>query len=44
MKQSLNNTYQAITLFEQYFFPSESNTLSRHKMQIFLILKICNSK
>ena len=35
MKQSLNNTYQAITLLEQYFFPSESNALSTHEIQIF---------
>ena len=25
MQQSPNNSYQAITLLEEYFFPSESN-------------------
>ena len=34
-EQSPNNTYQAIALLEQYFSPSESNTLSTHKIQIF---------
>ena len=43
MEQSLNNTYQAIALLEQYFFLSESNALSTHKIQIFsIVLKICN--
>ena len=32
---SLNDTYQAIALLEQYFSPSESNALSTHKIQIF---------
>ena len=35
MEQNPNNSYQAIDLLEQYFFPSESNTLSTHKIQIF---------
>ena len=35
MEQSPNNTYQAISLFEQYFFPLESNVLSTHEIQIF---------
>ena len=44
MEQSPNNTYQAIALLEQYFFPSENNDLSTHKIQIFsIVLKICNS-
>ena len=32
-----NNTYQAIALLEQYFFPSGSNVLSTHEIQIFLL-------
>ena len=35
MEQIPNNTYQAIALLEQYFFPSESNALSMHKIPIF---------
>ena len=35
MEQSPNNTYQAIVLLEQYFFPSESNALSTYEIQIF---------
>ena len=35
MKQNLDNTYQAIDLLEQYFFPSETNALWTHKIQIF---------
>ena len=35
MEQSPNNTYQAIALLEQYFFPSKSNALSKHEIQIF---------
>ena len=35
MEKSMNNSYQAIILFEQYFFPSESNVLSTHEIQIF---------
>ena len=37
MEQSLNNTNQAIALLEQYFLPSESNALSTHEIQIFLL-------
>ena len=33
--RDLNNTYQAIVLLEQYFFPLESNALSTLKIQIF---------
>ena len=33
--QSLNNTYEAIALLEQNFFPLESNALSTHGIQIF---------
>ena len=35
MEQNPNNTYQAIALCQQYFFPSESNALSTLKIQIF---------
>ena len=35
MEQSPNNNHQIIALLEQYFFPSESNALSTHKIQIF---------
>ena len=35
MEQSLNNTYQAIALIEQDFFPSESHALSTYEIQIF---------
>ena len=35
MEKSPNNTHQAITLLERYFFPSESIALSTHKIQIF---------
>ena len=35
MEQSPNNTYQAIALLEQYFFPLESNALSTCEVQSF---------
>ena len=41
MEQSLNNTYQAIALLEQYF-PYQKAMLYQHK-KFSLVLKICNS-
>ena len=35
MEQSPNNTYQALAFLELYFFLSEGNALSTHKIQIF---------
>ena len=35
MEQSSNNSYQAIALLEQYFFPLGSNALSTQKIKIF---------
>ena len=37
MELSPNNTYQAIDLFEQYFFLWESNALSTQEIQIFAL-------
>ena len=41
MEQTSDNTCQAVTLLERYFFPLKSNALSTNEIQVFpFFLKI----
>ena len=44
MEQSTNNTYQAIALLEQYFFPIRNQCfINTWEPDFSIVLKICHS-